>query len=107
MSIDNKHHLQIVGINTLKYTSKKTGVDGEMKLAQCIVKYADEDKGEQIMVGELVLPKHLSDTPPGEYLADFELVVDREKRIGARLKNLHAFGQSVRPLSAKDDKKVA
>ncbi|MFZ6864690.1 hypothetical protein ACO0K7_18865 [Undibacterium sp. Ji67W] len=107
MSIDNKHHLQIVGINTLKYKSKMTGIDGEMKLAQCIVKYVDEEKGEQIMVGELLLPKHLSDTLPGEYLADFELVVDREKRIGARLKNLHAYGQVARPVAAKEDKKAA
>lgn len=111
MSVDSKHRVRIVSVNTLDFRSKKTGEPGQMKFAQCIVTSETEDKGEQIVVGELLLPKHLSDIPPGDYLADFELSVGSDKRIGTRLVSLHPFGQttsSARPAHSKDsDKKAA
>lgn len=113
MSVDSKHRVRIVSVNTLDFRSKKTGDPGQMKLAQCIVTSETEDKGEQIVVGELLLPKHLADVTPGDYLADFELSVDMNKRIGARLLSLIPFGQSnpvpvPRQNTAKEaDKKAA
>jgi len=89
--MDNKHHVRIVGFKVIPYKNKKTGAPEEMKLAQCVVTSRTEDKGEQVVVGELVMPKALHDTPVGEYLAEFELSVGQDLRIGARLSRLHAF----------------
>ena len=112
MSLDSKHRVRIVHINSLDYVSKKTGQSGQMKLAQCIVTSESEEGGEKIVVGELLLPKHLSDIIPGDYLADFELALDREKRIGSRLVSLMPFGQASvngRPTgqAKESEKKVA
>lgn len=107
MSIDSKHKVKIVSVNTLAFRSRKTGEPGEMKFAQCIVTSETEDKGEQVVVGELLLPKHLADISPGDYVADFELAVDQTKRIAARLVNLHPIGHSARPQPKEADKKAA
>lgn len=90
--MDQKHHLQIVGFKTIKYTNKKSGAHEEMKIAQCVVTSESEEKGKQVVVGELVVPKHLHDVQPGSYLAEFELSVGQDLRIGARLSRLHAIG---------------
>lgn len=98
--MDSKHLVQIVGVNTLDYKSKKTGQDGQMKFAQCVITSKTEDKGEQIIVGELLLPKHLEDTQPGSYLAEFELNVGMDKRVGARLARLHPVNAKPQAVAA-------
>lgn len=90
--MDNKHHVRIVGFKVIDYRNKKTGAPEQMKLAQCVVTSKTEEKGEQIVVGELVMPKHLHETATGEYLAEFELAVGQDLRIGSRLVRLHPFG---------------
>jgi hypothetical protein len=94
MSVDQKHHVRIVGIKTIDYRNKKSGAAEQMKLAQCVVTSKTEDKGEQVIVGELLLPKLMSDTPVGEYLAEFELAVGQDLRVGSRLTKLHPYGKA-------------
>jgi len=90
--MDSKHHVQIVGFKVIDYKNKKTGAPEQMKLAQCVVTSESAEKGQQTVVGELVMPKHLHDTAPGQYLAEFELAVGQDLRIGSRLTKLHPFG---------------
>lgn len=92
MSADQKHHVQIVGFKTIDYKNKRTGAPEQMKLAQCVVTSETAEKGQQIVVGELVMPKALHDTPAGQYLAEFELAVGQDLRIGSRLTKLHPLG---------------
>ena len=111
--MDTKHHLRIVGFKVIPYKNKKTGAPEEMRLAQCVVTSESVEKGQQVLVGELMMPKALADTPAGEYLAEFELAVGQDLRIGSRISKLHPFGQSepgARPASPQvkeQDKKAA
>ena len=89
MSADAKHHIRIVGYKVIDYRNKKTGAPEQMKLAQCVVTSETAEKGQQTLVGELVMPKTMHETPIGEYLAEFELSVGQDLRIGARLSKLH------------------
>lgn len=99
MSVDSKHLVKVLFVETKNYISRATGQAGELKLAQCAITFASES-GEKVLIGELLLPKHLSDTQPGEYLADFELGVDSQKRVISNLIALHPRNQS-RPTSQK------
>lgn len=104
MSIDQKHHVRIVGFKVIPYKNKKTGAAEEMRLAQCIVTSEIEKDGsrsQQSIVGELMMPKALSDTPTGEYLAEFELAVGQDLRIGSRVVRLHPVGASAPKPAAK------
>jgi hypothetical protein len=94
MSADTKHHVTILGYKVIDFRNKKDGSPGQLKLAQCIVKSRTEEKGDQIVVGELMMPKHLMDVPTGEYLAEFELSVGQDLRIGSRLTHLHPYAVS-------------
>ena len=88
-----KHRVDIVYVEPLDGTSKKTGNEYHMRLAQCIVtsvqKGPDGKDVEKRLVGELVLPDALKDTQPGAYIADFELAISRDKRVGSQLVALH------------------
>lgn len=100
MSADNKHHVRIVGFKVIDYRNKKTQAPEQMKLAQCVVTSENAEKGPQVVVGELVMPKALHDTPVGEYLAEFELAVGQDLRIGSRLVKLHPIGgAAARPVA--------
>lgn len=98
--MDNKHHVRIVGFKTIDFRNKKTGAPEQLKLAQCVVTSKTEEKGEQVVVGELMMPKTMHDTPVGEYLAEFELAVGQDLRIGSRLTKLHPIGPSRSPAAA-------
>lgn len=99
--MDQKHLVQIVGFKAIDYKNKKTGAPEQMKLAQCIVTSESAEKGQQIVVGELMMPKSLHDTPPGQYLAEFELAVGQDLRIGSRLIKLHPIGGAAGKPQAK------
>ncbi|MFJ9450272.1 hypothetical protein [Herbaspirillum sp. NPDC101397] len=111
--MDTKHLLRIVGYKIIPYRNKKTGAPEEIRLAQTIVTSESVEKGQQVLVGELMMPKSLWDTPAGEYLAEFELAVDQTLRIGARISKLHPYGQGAsvasKPVSnsKEQDKKAA
>lgn len=92
-----KAKVTIIHVEPLDGTSKKTGAEYHMRLAQCIVTTAnagpDGKPVEKRMVGELVLPESLKDTRPGDYVAEFELAISRDKRVGAQLVALTPLGQ--------------
>jgi len=93
--MDGKHLLNLLAYKVIPYTNKKTGAREEMKLAQCVVTSKSEVDGkivESTLVGELLMPKALGDTQPGQYLAEFELSVGQDLRIGSRLVKLHPYG---------------
>lgn len=94
--MDKHHHVNIVGFKTIDYRNKKTNAPEQMKLAQCVVTSESAEKGQQTVVGELVMPKHLHDTPVGQYLAEFELAVGQDLRIGSRLTKLHAINAAAK-----------
>lgn len=98
--MDNKHHLQILGYKTIDYKNKKTGAPEQLKLAQCVITSKTEGQPDQIVIGELMMPRPLHDTTPGNYLAEFELAVGQDLRVGSRLARLH-------PLNAKPQAKAA
>jgi len=93
-SLDQKHHVRIVGFKAIDFKNKKTGLPDQLRLAQCVVTSQHPEKGEQVVVGELMMPKDLISTPVGEYLAEFELSVGQDLRIGSRLTKLHPFGSN-------------
>lgn len=92
--MDSKHHVRIVGFKVIDYKNKRTQASEKMKLAQCVVTSETAEKGQQVVVGELIVPKHLHETQAGEYLAEFELAVGQDLRIGSRLVKLHPVGAS-------------
>lgn len=100
MSADQKHLVQILDFNVINYTSKRTGQPEQMKLAQCVITTRQEGQEDKIVVGELVMPKSLQDTPKGQYLAEFELSVGQDKRVGSRLARLHPLNVRPQPKAA-------
>jgi hypothetical protein len=104
-AVDNKHLLEILAVNLQKGISKKTGNPYEIYKAQCVVKGPDQS----IQVGELNLPKHLKETTPGKYLAEFELGVNVERLLVPVITNLHPWGDTGKPAadSVKPSPKAA
>lgn len=115
MSVDSKHRVNIVDFKVIPYTNKKTQAKEEMRLAQCIVTSekmilnadGSQRMEEQVIVGELMMPKHLVDTVKGEYLAEFELAVGQDLRIGSRITKLHPYGVTAKPVPAAAAKATA
>lgn len=100
-AIDNKHLINILAINTDTGISKKTGNAWSMPKAQCVVTGPDG----VVKIGELILPKALAETKPGQYLAEFELDVSFDRVVVPRITALHPFAaktaQPVQPATAK------
>lgn len=84
--------LEILSVEKRSGVSRKSAVPTpfEMIVAQCVV------HGEKIQVGELVLPKGMEEPKPGRYSADFEVAVDFDKRITARLVKLNPIQVGVK-----------
>jgi hypothetical protein len=97
-AIDHKHLVEILSIIRANGISKKTGNPWEMYKAQCIVRGPDG----VTKIGELVLPKALIDTPPGKYLAEFELDVSFERVVVPVVVNLHAWAAPAAEAPAGD-----
>lgn len=74
--------IQVLFAETRSGRSKKSGNDYSMTVCQCVL------LGEKPQVGELVLPKDHAVPAAGQYDATFELAVDFDKRIGARVVSL-------------------
>jgi hypothetical protein len=86
-AVDNKHLIEILAVNKSNGIAKKTGNPWEMWKAQCVVKGPDQS----IQIGELNLPKSLTDTAPGKYLAEFELGVNFDRMVIPMITKLHPF----------------
>lgn len=79
-----KNVITIIYVQPVTGTSKKTGNDYDMRLAQCIVERVNAETGApEPLIGELMLPQEFKDTAPGRYEVTFGLSVSREKRIGS------------------------
>lgn len=81
--ISMQSRIQILHITHKDGVSKKSGNAYEMRFAQCIV-HSVEPSGEVVpLVGELILPKEFNAMGPGDYLVDFKVMIDQNKRVGA------------------------
>lgn len=100
-AVDNKHLIEIIAVNKSGGISKKTGNPWEMYKAQCVVKGPDSS----VQVGELNLPKHLIETAPGKYLAEFELGVNFDLKVVPVITALHPHGDT-RPAAPRPDPKA-
>jgi hypothetical protein len=83
-----KNIITVVGVNKVAGTSKKSGNAYDMRMAQCIVELTDDQGNPAPLIGELVLPEKFKDTPPGRYEVTFEVMVDRDRRIGSRVSSM-------------------
>jgi hypothetical protein len=101
-AIDNKHLLEIVNIVPQEYPAKDGRAAGKIFKAQCLMHGSDGG----VLIGQLMLPKHLIETPPGKYLAEFELAVDYKMQVVPRVTVLHPWA-SRQPVPAADQKPAA
>jgi hypothetical protein len=92
-AVDNKHLIEVLAVNVQRGTAKKSGNPYEIHKAQCVIKGPDG----VIQIGEMNLPKHLIETKPGKYLAEFELGVNFDRLVVPVITNLHAHGDTARP----------
>ena len=88
--------LEILTINTQSGIAKKTGNNFSIPKAQCIIRGADG----KIEVGELILPKHLTETVAGVYDADYVLGVDMNGKVVPRITALRPYPSQVKPVAA-------
>ena len=83
-----KNIIQIIYVQPITGTSRKTGNAYDMRAAQCIVERTDEAGNAAPMVGELLLPDAFKDIAPGRYEVTFEIAVGADKRIGSRVSSM-------------------
>ena len=96
-----KNIIQILHVVAIAGTSKKTGNQYDMRMAQCIVQKANRDTGViEPLIGELVLPDRFKDTPPGTYEVEFEVAIDNTKRVGAQVASITPVGAQRAPAPA-------
>jgi hypothetical protein len=96
--------IQIIFVKTLAGIAKKSQNAYDMRLAQTIAHVTNKDGIVEPLVGELVLPAELKETPPGHYLVDFRLSVSQQKRIESVVHSLtpcDAKGNPVQPAAQK------
>lgn len=83
-----KNVIQIIYVQPVTGTSRKSGAAYDLRLAQCIVERTDDNGNPAPLVGELMLPEKFKDTVPGRYEVTFELMVGSDKRIGSRVSEM-------------------
>lgn len=96
-AIDNKHLIEILTIIPEGGISKQSGKPWQMWKAQCVIKGPDNS----IKVGVLNVSEKMKDTPPGKYLAEFELGVNFENKVIPLLTALHPHGDTASKPSGK------
>jgi len=89
----SKQKLTILQVIERKGTSTKTGKPWEIHSAQCILEQETEQKGKELLVGTVNLPKELWASQPGDYLAEFGLAQSMDGKLEARIVSLVPFGQ--------------
>lgn len=87
--MSNTQKLTIIAINSRNGVSSKTGRPYSMHEAQCILTEDVADAtgafSPQMKVGRVNLADELKDTAPGDYVADYKLVVSREGDLVPRI----------------------
>jgi hypothetical protein len=91
-----KNIIQIIYVQPITGTSRKTGNAYDMRAAQCIVERFDDNGTAIPLVGELMLPDAFKDIPPGRYEVTFELHVGSDKRIGSRVSSMTPIAREAR-----------
>lgn len=84
-----KTRIQVLSIKQMSGIGKKSGQPYNMSICQCVV------HGENVMVGELVLPKDHPDIEPGLFDAEFGVMVGQDKRITGQLLQLYPVDAKV------------
>jgi len=78
--------VEILSVTARQGFSKKSLKDYDMLFADCIVHKLDRESGEVVhLVGELLVPDRYKDIQPGMYEVEFEVAIDKDKRIGGRV----------------------
>jgi hypothetical protein len=81
--------VEILSVTQRQGFSKKSLKDYDMLFADCIVHKADRESGEVVqLVGELLVPDRYKDIQPGLYEVEFEIAIDKDKRIGGRVAHM-------------------
>lgn len=81
-----KNTIQILHVTQRTGLSQKTGKPYDMRSAQCIVHKVNRDTGVvEPLIGELMLPERFKESKPGTYEVEFEVSIDKEKRVGAQV----------------------
>jgi hypothetical protein len=86
-AIDSKNKLQLLEIFKKSDVSRKTGLPYTITQGQFVV-----HTPTGIRVGTLSMRGDLAETPPGDYLAEFELGIDFDNKIVPLISKLHPFG---------------
>ncbi len=88
--------VEVLAVNNRSGISKGSGKPFSMEIAQCLV------HGNEMLVGELILPKDHPVPQRGFYRAEFEVAVGFDKRIVGSLKALYpAKAPVVKPAAEK------
>lgn len=102
-----KNTVEVLHVVANSGTSKKTGNDYDMRMAQCIVHKPNRETGVvEPLVGELLLPKQFFDIPRGLYEVEFEVSIARDKRIGSQVFSMTPLA-AVKPVPAAPISKAA
>lgn len=95
--------IQIIYVQPKAGIGKKSGNPYDMRLAQTLAHVTNRETGQvEPLVGELVLPQDLKETPPGYYLVDFRLSVSQQKRIESVVDTLVACDAKGNPVRVPD-----
>lgn len=92
----SKQKLTILDVLRREGISSKTGRPYDMRTAQCVLKQTTSE-GEQMIVGTIVLPETLKETPNGEYLAEFALTQSMEGQLIPRIVSLQPYATNAKP----------
>lgn len=89
--------VEVLSVTPRAGFSKKSLKDYDMLFADCIVHKVDRVSGEvSELVGEMLVPDRFKDIGSGFYEVEFELTVDKNKRIGGRVSDMVPLKPEVR-----------
>lgn len=92
-----KSKIQILYVSVLAGRSAKTGNAYDIRLAQCIVHKTNPKTGViEPLVGELMLPEAFKDTPPGTYEVEFEVAIDKTKRVTSQVYSIAPYVEAAK-----------
>lgn len=77
---------KVLEILHIEHKTSKKGT--AYSLGQCVIRAFD---GSPPMVGEAFIPQEFKETAPGLYEAEFELAVDFDKRVMAKIVGLKPY----------------
>ncbi|VVE39151.1 cellulose synthase [Pandoraea cepalis] len=92
----SKQKLTILDVLRREGVSSKTGRPYDMRTAQCVL-HQMTSEGKQTIVGTIVLPEMLKETPNGDYLAEFALTQSMEGQLIPRIVSLQPYAINAKP----------